>query len=128
MASVNIIIDGAELQRLLNSPDGALGRFMLSRGEVVRRASIEDCPKITGYLSQTIKMRYIAAPRGFVVRIVAFAPYAAAVHEGARAHDIPNAFGFGPTFGIGGRFGGHFHPGNKGNPFLRRNLRLFGAI
>lgn len=30
------------------------------------------------------------------------------------AHDIPNSFGLGQTFGIGGRFRGHFHPGAGG--------------
>jgi len=39
-------------------------------------------------------------------------PYAQAIIEGARPHDIPNAFGRGHTFGIGGRFQGKFHPGN----------------
>lgn len=33
------------------------------------------------------------------------------VREGAPAHDIPNAFGWGPDFGIGGQFDGKFHPG-----------------
>jgi len=40
-------------------------------------------------------------------------PYAQSILEGAQAHDIPNAFGRGPRFGIGGRFNGKFHPGNK---------------
>ena len=73
-----------------------------------------------------------AAPTldGQQIEIVAKQPYAAAVHEGSKAHDIPNAFGWGPTFGIGGRFGGFFHPGivpEHAQPFLRQNLPLFFA-
>lgn len=37
-------------------------------------------------------------------------------HQGP--YDIPNAWGRGPGFGIGGRFGGKFHPANKPNMAL----------
>lgn len=51
------------------------------------------------------------------------APYLQYLEEGTTAHDIYNAFGFAlgnnpqgkivsPYFGIGGRFGGYFHPGS----------------
>ena len=40
------------------------------------------------------------------------APYVEYLEEGTKPHDIPNAFGYGPTFGIGGRFDGKFHPGS----------------
>lgn len=39
--------------------------------------------------------------------------YAAAVHDGARAHWIPNAFGRGEAV---------WHPGNEPNPWLRRSV------
>jgi hypothetical protein len=42
--------------------------------------------------------------------------YAQAQIEGAEPHDIPNAFGRGAKFGIGGRFQGKFHPGNAPHP------------
>ena len=42
----------------------------------------------------------------------AVAPYVPYLEEGSGPHDIPNAFGYGPTFGIGGRFDGKFHPGS----------------
>ena len=41
------------------------------------------------------------------------APYLVYLEEGTEPHDIPNAFGRGETFGIGGRFSGKFHPGSK---------------
>lgn len=39
-------------------------------------------------------------------------PYIAPLEEGSKPHDIPNAFGWGMEFGIGGRFDGKFHPGS----------------
>lgn len=42
----------------------------------------------------------------------AVAPYIPALETGSRPHDIPNAFGWGIKFGIGGRFDGKFHPGS----------------
>lgn len=40
------------------------------------------------------------------------APYVEYLQEGTKAHDIPRAFGRPLPFGIGGRFGGKFHPGS----------------
>lgn len=40
------------------------------------------------------------------------APYVVFLEEGTKPHDIPNAFGKGMTFGIGGRFDGKFHSGS----------------
>ena len=41
------------------------------------------------------------------------APYIASLEEGSAPHDIPNAFGKGMDFGIGGRFDGKFHSGSQ---------------
>lgn len=40
------------------------------------------------------------------------APYAIYLNEGSKPHNIPNSFGYGYYFGIGGRFNGKFHPGS----------------
>lgn len=40
------------------------------------------------------------------------APYVGFLEEGTGPHDIPRAFGYPLPFGIGGRFGGKFHPGS----------------
>lgn len=40
------------------------------------------------------------------------APYAPYLNEGTTPHDIPNSFGLGENFGIGGKFNGKFHPGS----------------
>ena len=131
MAEVKLITDGAALRHLLDSASGPVGRFMIGRGEIVRLAARQDCPVRTGTLRDSIVMRYIETERGFDIRIVAAQPYAAAVHDGARPHDIPNAWGKGPDFGIGANLKEpreFFHPGNKPNPFLAKNIRLFNAF
>lgn len=40
------------------------------------------------------------------------APYIGFLEEGTKPHDIPGAFGYPLPFGVGGRFGGKFHPGS----------------
>jgi hypothetical protein len=52
-------------------------------------------------------------------------PLATWILGGTKPHDIPNAFGWGPTFGIGGRFEGKFHPGTKPNDF---NVRAWLGV
>ena len=48
--------------------------------------------------------KYIGNPFG--------ASYAIPLNEGSVPHDIPNAFGMGGGFGIGGNYNGKFHPGS----------------
>jgi hypothetical protein len=52
-------------------------------------------------------------------------PLAKWILGGTKPHDIPNAFGWGPTFGIGGRFEGKFHPGTRPNDF---NVRAWIGV
>lgn len=40
------------------------------------------------------------------------APYIRYLNDGTGPHDIPNSFGYGEDYGIGGRFDGKFHPGS----------------
>lgn len=51
----------------------------------------------------------------FRVRVATNDPIAPDVEWNTRPHDIPNAFGYGDDFGIGGRFEGRFHPGTTGH-------------
>jgi hypothetical protein len=103
---------------------------MQTRATVVQLAAVRDCPKLTGTLSESIVKRWSPTLDGQQIEIIAQQPYAASVHDGSAPHDIPNAFGWGPQFGIGGRFDGKFHPGiiaAHAQPFLRKNLPLFLA-
>ena len=133
MSDVKIIWDGAVLEEIMHGPFGIIGTWMFGRSEIVKRAAVLQCNKKTGRLSRGILKRPVEATAGGLeMRIIATAKdpktgvdYAAYVHEGTAPHDIPNAFGWGETFGIGGRFDGKFHPGYKGNKFLSDNLNSF---
>jgi hypothetical protein len=116
--------------KMNKSPDGLFGRWMYERGTIVQVAAIRDCPKRTNKLSESIVKRWNPTLNGQMISIVAKQPYAASVHEGSVPHNIPNAFGYGESFGIGGPFGGFFHPGivkSHAVPFLSKNLPLFIA-
>lgn len=80
--------------------------------EKITRASY--FPVLTGYLRDyATYVRYEGNNSFSIVFQGAFAPYVVCLEEGTTPHDIPNAFGMGETFGIGGRFDGKFHPGSK---------------
>jgi hypothetical protein len=132
---VNLIIDGAALEEILQSPAGPVGVFMLERGELVKNAARGLAPVDTGCLRDSIVKRFADTGGGLSVLIQSdtspcsptHESYSLFVHEGTVAHNIPNAFGYGPDFGIGGRFGGMFHPGTKAVPFLRDALDVLNA-
>lgn len=75
-------------------------------------------PYDTGNLSRNVKATTRTTKSGIEeVRITlsgakSKVPYAVYLEEGTSPHDIPNAFGRGERFGIGGRFDGKFHPGS----------------
>ena len=136
MADVKIIWDGARMEEIMHGPNGMIGRWMQGRAEIVKQVAIMQCNKRTGLLSRGILKRPVESTiGGLSIRIVASAKdpktgvdYAAYVHEGTKPHDIPNAFGWGPDFGIGANLHpprAYFHPGYKGNKFLSDNLKLF---
>jgi len=127
METVKIIWDGAAMKELLSGPLGPVSRYMETRAAIVTLAAKRQCNWRTGKLSRSIVQRRAFGSHGLEVFVGAYQPYALYVHNGTRPHDIPNAFGWGPTFGIGGRFDGYFHPGYVGNPFLTDNLKLFFA-
>lgn len=134
-ATVRIVIDGAQMDALLDSPEGPIAEWLIGRASAFQAAARMDAPVRTGCLRASIVKRVEVSDAGPMIRVVSdTAPcspsrksYSLYVHDGARPHNIPNAFGYGPDFGVGGRFSGMFHPGNRPNPFFRRNLPLFGA-
>ena len=71
-----------------------------------------------GPVSGTLMASIDARSEGVVAWATADAPWAEVQELGGAPHDIPNSFGRGPEFGIGGRFGGFFHPGNPATHFL----------
>jgi hypothetical protein len=133
MSDVKLVVDGARMEELLRSPTGPVGRMLIERATRVQMAARQQAPERTGCLRSSIVKRYEDQPDGLAVRIVADTTpcsprrtsYALFIHEGTRPHNIPNAFGYGSTFGIGGRFDELFHPGHpQPNRFLSDNLHL----
>lgn len=120
------------MENLLHGPDGAIGRFLFTRAEYVKRAAVIQCNKRTGKLSQSILKRpVISSGDTLSVTVGAYQPYAIYVHEGTKPHIIrarnANVLAFyWPAKGTGMFFFKSVnHPGYKGNKFLTDNLRLF---
>lgn len=119
------LTDGAAVAELLRGPSGIVARFIQERATVVQAAAKQQVGVRSGRLRGNIVKRNINVDGEFGCKVGTEAvPYALWHHEGTEPHDIPNAFGWGPTFGIGGRFDGKFHPGTKPNPYLTDNLHL----
>ena len=129
MTTVVFRFDKAALTTMTKSPDGLLGRWMQTRGRIVQLAAIRDCPKRTGALSESIRMRWAPTLTGQMVTVSAHKPYAVFVHEGTKAHVITGN----PTLafmwhGEMAFFASVNHPGTRPNKFLSKQLPLFGAV
>lgn len=135
MGEVRLVIDGAAMAALLSAA-GPVGQHLITRTTEFQARARAQAPRRTGCLQDSIVKRPIVE-EGNTLSITVVSDttscspthtsYALFVHEGTAAHDIPNAFGWGPKFGIGGRFGGKFHPGNAANRYLTDNLPVFTA-
>jgi hypothetical protein len=131
-ADFRLIMDGAALAYLLRSPAGPVGRFLTERATVVQAAAKQQAPRRTGCLQDSIVKRFESDGDQMAIRIVSdtspcspeHKSYSLFVHEGTAPHDIPGAFGIPAPFGVGGRFGGKFHPGHGANRFLADSLHL----
>lgn len=127
-----LIIDGAAMARLLKSPAGPVGRHLIVRSTRVQTAAKQQAPRRTGCLQDTIVKRAETLAGELAIRIQSDTTpcspsrtsYSLFVHEGTDPHDIPGAWGIPSPFGVGGRFGGMFHPGSAPNRFLSDNLHL----
>lgn len=132
---MRLVIDGAEMARILRSPAGPVGRHLAERATVVQAAARRQAPRRTGCLQDSIVKRFEAAGDELAVRIVSdTAPcspehksYSLYVHEGTAAHDIYPVNAGALHFVIGGVdvFASHVHhPGTQANRFLTDNLHL----
>lgn len=131
-----IVWDGAAMAELLRSPAGPIGRDMIIRSTRVqtRARQIIAPHRRSGCLDGSIVKRAETLDGELAIRIQSDTTscsesrtsYGLFVHNGTDPHDIPGAFGIPAPFGIGGQFGGHFHPGTKPIPFLRDALPAAG--
>ena len=130
-----LVIDGAAMAALMSAA-GPVGMYLVTQAEGLKTRARAQAAKNrrTGCMDGSILKRPVV-DAGDVLSITVISDtspcspthtsYSLFVHEGTKPHNIPNAFGWGPTFGIGGRFSGMFHPGNAANRFLSDQLPFF---
>lgn len=94
--------------------EGAIAAAKELAEEIAALAIVTAPGPVSGTLMGSIEAR----SEGIIAWATADAPWAEVQELGGAPHDIPNSFGRGPEFGIGGRFGGMFHPGNPATHFL----------
>lgn len=121
---------------LLSSPSGPVHRALASDVNRLRNVAVRECPVDKGGLrsSHIITTRRVGDHT--VWSVGTRKSYAAAVHEGSRAHVIErrgpfrNPAGRVRTLRFTGRSGAPVfrrlvhHPGYRGNPWLRRSLLI----
>jgi hypothetical protein len=132
--SVRLVLDGAVMAELLGKA-GPVAEHLITKTTRFQVAARGSAPVRTGCLRDSIVKRPIVEEAEGVLSMLVVcdttpcsptrSSYALLVHNGTKPHDIPNAFGWGHDFGIGGRFDGRFHPGTKPHPFFTENLPLF---
>lgn len=124
---VKIIFRKAEVDRLLNSPTGEVGRHLSARGSLIVAAAKAQVGVQTGKLKASISMKHSRNAFGQQIKIGSPVKYALAHHEGTRPHVItPNRREF-LRFSSRGRIvyaRAVMHPGTKPNKYLTDNLYL----
>lgn len=117
----------AEMDFLLKSPAGPVGRYLARKGYLIKAAAMSQVGVKTGALRASIHMRHSRDGRGQFIRVGSALNYALAHHEGTRPHRItPNRaqvlrFTRGSAIVYAHSV---MHPGTKPNRYLTDNLRL----
>jgi hypothetical protein len=121
MARVRVRIYENRLDKLVNSTDGPVGRYLSDKGDQIKTIARSRVGVRTGRLKATIHKRHLRDPRGQYMLIGNDAPYAYYHHEGTRPRVIT------PTSGKALRFVARgqvvfahqvLHKGNKPNKYL----------
>ena len=123
-----VIFRDPVIDRLLDQPGGAVGRYLRRKGKLITAAAKRQVGVQTGALRASIHMRHMRDPRGQYVKIGSPLPYARMHHEGTRPHLIrPTTPGGVLRFQTKGQIvHAHLvrHPGTSANRYLTDNLRL----
>jgi hypothetical protein len=121
MARVRVRIYENRLDKLINNPDGAVGRYLSDKGDQIRSMARSRVGVRTGRLKATIHKRHLRDPRGQYMLIGNDAPYAYYHHEGTRPRTISPVTGKTLRFVARGQvvFAHEvMHKGNKANKYL----------
>lgn len=122
-----VVFRPGDLDNLLNSPRGDVGKYLKGRGLAIKAAAKGQVGFKTGALRASIHLRHKRDARGQYVKIGSPLPYAKVHHEGAKPHLIKpkkrKALRF---FTDGFMVFAHQvrHPGTRPNRYLTDNLRL----
>ncbi len=143
--STALVIDGAEMARLLRSPTGPLGRHLIERGTVFQAAAKAQVGqhRRSGCLEDSIVKRVENLDGELVLRVISDTTpcspnrtsYSLLVHDGTEPHDIVAPEGKVLAFywangpdGAGMYFmSAVHHPGTQPNRYFTDNLKLFAA-
>lgn len=125
MSRVRVRIYDNRLDKLINDPDGPVGRYLSNKGDQIRAIARSRVGVRTGRLKATIHKRHLRDPRGQYMLIGNDAPYAYYHHEGTRPRVIRPTSGKALRFVSRGRvvFAHEvLHKGTKPNKYLLEAL------
>ena len=117
----------AEMDFLLNSPSGTVGRYLARKGRLITAMAKAQVGVQTGALRASIHMRHSRDSRGQFVKIGSSLNYALLHHEGTKPHIIVPDRATVLRFVSRGRVvyaHAVMHPGTKANRYLTDNLKL----
>jgi hypothetical protein len=121
-----IIIREAELDFVLNNPEGMVGRYLAKKGRKLEVLAKAQVGVRTGALRASIHMRHMRDPRGQYVMVGSRLNYALMHHEGTKPHLIVANNAKVLRFVKGSSIvyaHSVMHPGTRANRYLTDNLR-----
>ena len=122
-----VVFRRAELDFLLNSPEGDVGKYLAKKGRLIMAAAKAQVGVRTGALRSSIHMRHLRDSRGQYVKIGSNLDYALLHHQGTKPHVIRPDRAKVLRFVRGSRIiytTSVMHPGTKANRYLSDNLKL----
>lgn len=128
MATNKIVWRRPQLDAMLNSPSGEVGRWLAGRGLKVLVAARAQVGVQTGALKTSLRMEHNRTVRGQFLRIGSPLPYAYLHHEGTRPHVILPVRAQLLVFVSRGtlvRTNKVNHPGTKPNRYLTDPMHVF---
>jgi hypothetical protein len=125
--TVTVVFRPAEIDTLLNSPAGTVGRYLAAVGHQIMIAAKQQVGVDTGRLKNSIHMRHFRSGVGQLIEVGSSLNYALLHHEGTRPHLITPNRAQVLRFSAGSRvIYTHQvkHPGTRPNRYLTDNLYL----
>ena len=125
--TVTVVFRPAEIDTLLNSPAGTVGRHLAAVGHKIMIAAKQQVGVDTGRLKNSIHMRHFRSGVGQLIEVGSSLNYALLHHEGTRPHLITPNRAQVLRFSAGSRvIYTHQvkHPGTRPNRYLTDNLYL----